>query len=48
MFIKEENISNDGIYTTTSVVTEVQTEDISQEVEDVSLTLLSFFCTVII
>jgi hypothetical protein len=38
MFIKEENVSNAEIYTT-SVVTDVQTEDISWEAEDVSLTV---------
>jgi hypothetical protein len=47
MFIKEEDTSHEDIYTT-SVVTEVQTEDTSQEVEDVSLTLLLFFCTFIV
>ena len=41
MFIKEEDISSEGSYTT-SVVTDIQTEDIFNEVEDVSLRLMSF------
>lgn len=44
MFIKEEDASSDDICTT-SVVREVPTDNIFEEVEDVSVTLLSFFCT---
>lgn len=44
MFIKEEDASSEDICTT-SVVREVPTDDIFEEVEDVSVTLLSFFCT---
>jgi hypothetical protein len=40
VFIKEEDISSEGTYTT-SVVTDVQTERVFDEVEDVSLRLLS-------
>jgi len=40
VFIKEEDISNEVSYTT-SVVTDIQTEDIFSEVEDVSLRLMS-------
>jgi hypothetical protein len=40
VFVKEEDISSEGTYTT-SVVTDVQAEDIFTEVEDVSLRLLS-------
>lgn len=39
MFIKEEDISSEGTYTT-SVVTDIQTENIFSEVEDVSLRLM--------
>lgn len=39
MFIKEEDISSEGSYTT-SVVTDIQTEDMFSEVEDVSLKLM--------
>jgi len=39
VFIKEEDISSEGTYTT-SVVTDIQTEDIFSEVEDVSLRLM--------
>lgn len=39
MFIKEEDISIEGTYTT-SVVTDIQTEDMFNEVEDVSLRLI--------
>jgi hypothetical protein len=42
MFVKEEVASNDGICTT-SVVAEVPTEDVFEEVEDVSVTVLSYF-----
>jgi hypothetical protein len=41
MFVKEEVASNGDI--TTSVVTEVPTEDVFEEVEDVSVTVLSYF-----
>jgi hypothetical protein len=43
MFVKEEVASN-GDICTTSVVTEVPTEDVFEEVEDVSVTVLSYFC----
>jgi len=39
VFIKEEDISSEGTYTT-SVVTDIQTENIFSEVEDVSLRLM--------
>jgi len=39
VFIKEEDISIEGTYTT-SAVTDIQTEDIFSEVEDVSLRLM--------
>lgn len=44
MFIKEEDASSEDICTT-SVVREVPTDNIFEEVEDVSRTLLSLFCT---
>jgi hypothetical protein len=42
VFIKEEDISSEGSYTA-SVVTDIQTEDIFSEVEDVSLRFMSVF-----